>query len=390
MRHPCFFRMAGKVGPMSLLTSPTSAIVVPMKGSTVSLLPAPPPRRVLILGAAPAQSLDLIGPAEIMSQASRLQGAGLYEIELAVVPAEAQPDGPTTSSGVVLAPGRSLAALVADPRPLDTLIIAGGKGARQRAEEPELRSAVSRLAQRARRVASVCTGAFVLAAAGLLDGRRAVTHWRWCETLAELYPFVRVETAPIYVRDGNLWTSAGVTAGMDLALALVEEDHGHAIALAIARELVMFLRRPGGQCQFSVTLAAQTAPGSAQITVMRDLVAWMADNLHRPLTVEDLASRTRFSPRQFARVFARELGVPPGLMVDRLRVEAARRHLEEAQHSLAAIAASCGFGTEETMRRAFLRHLGTPPGAYRERFRRGGEDEVSGMRTLSRVRERAG
>jgi transcriptional regulator GlxA family with amidase domain len=271
----------------------------------------------------------------------------------------------------MLAAGRRLAALVADERPLDTLIVAGGEGARHRAQEPELRAAIRRLAGRARRVASVCTGAFLLAAAGLLDGRRAVTHWRWCEHLAQLYPRIRVEAAPIYIRDGDLWTSAGVTAGMDLALALVEEDHGHGLALAIARELVMFLRRPGGQSQFSATLAAQSAPGSAPVTAMRDLVAWMADHLDLPLTVEDLAARTRFSPRQFARVFARELGVSPGLMVDRMRVEAARRRLEEAQQGLAAVAASCGFGTEETMRRAFLRHLGTPPGAYRERFRRG-------------------
>jgi transcriptional regulator GlxA family with amidase domain len=177
---------------------------------------------------------------------------------------------------------------------------------------------------------------------------------------------VRVEPEPIFIRDGNLWTSAGVTAGIDLALALVEEDHGHALALAIARELVMFLRRPGGQGQFSAALAAQAAPSAS----LRDLVAFIADNLHRPLTVDMLAERAHLSPRQFARVFTRELGVSPGRMVDRMRVETARRRLEEAPDGLAVVAAACGFGTEETMRRAFLRHLGTPPGAYRERFRR--------------------
>ena len=339
--------------------------------------PSRPLRRVLIIAPAPAQLLDLAGPAEVFAQAGRLLalaegGSGqlgtfapLYAVEVAVVPAKAQ-DLPTTTSGVRLAAGPSLAELVADRRPLDTLIAAGGEGARNRADEPELRTAVRALASRARRVASVCTGAFVLAAAGLLDGKRTATHWRWCDRLAESYPRVRVEPEPIFTRDGDLWTSAGVTAGIDLALALVEQDYGHALALAIARELVMFLRRPGGQGQFSAALAAQAAPS----TSLRDLVAFIADNLHRPLTVETLAARASLSPRQFARVFARELGVSPGRMVDRMRVEAARRRLEEVPEGLAAVAAACGFGSEETMRRAFLRHLGTPPGAYRDRFRR--------------------
>jgi transcriptional regulator GlxA family with amidase domain len=335
--------------------------------------PLRPLRRVLIIAPAPAQLLDLAGPAEVFSQAGRALARSeqprsispLYAVEVAVIPAPAQPEAPSTSSGVRLAAGRSLAELIADRRPLDTIIVAGGEGARSRTSEPELQAAVRTLARRARRVASVCTGAFVLAAAGLLDGKRATTHWRWCDRLAESYPRVRVEPEPIFTRDGNLWTSAGVTAGMDLALALVEEDHGHALALAIARELVMFLRRPGGQGQFSAALAAQAAPSAS----LRDLVAFIADNLHRPLTVETLAERARLSPRQFARVFARDLGVPPRRMVDRMRIEAARRRLEEAPEGLAAVAAACGFGTEETMRRAFLRHLGTPPGAYRDRFR---------------------
>ncbi len=336
-----------------------------------------PPKHVLILAPAPAQLLDLAGPAEVFAQANRLRarsragpcGAAfvpLYTVEVVVIPAAGAQDLATTTCGVSLAPGRSLAALHADTSAIDTLVLAGGEGARNRAGEPDLCAAVSLLAGRSRRVASVCTGAFVLAATGLLEGRRAVTHWRWCDHLARNYPGIRVEAEPIFIRDGNIWTSAGITAGMDLMLALVEDDHGHDLALAIARELVMFLRRPGGQGQFSAALAAQSAPGSG----LRDLVAWIADNLHRPLTVDALAERMRFSPRQFARVFARELGVSPGLMVDRMRVEAARRQLEQASHGLADVAASCGFGTEETMRRAFLRHLGTPPGAYRDRFRR--------------------
>jgi transcriptional regulator GlxA family with amidase domain len=349
-----------------------------MRTKTASTAPARPQRRVLILAPAPAQLLDLAGPAEVFAQAGRILAlskggtgqigsfAPLYSVEIAVPPVPGRADAPTTTSGVALAAGRSLAELRADRRALDTLILGGGEGARSRADEPELRATVRALASRARRVASVCTGAFVLAATGLLDGKPTATHWRWCDRLAASYPRVRVEPEPIFTRDGNLWTSAGVTAGIDLALALVEEDHGHALALAIARELVMFLRRPGGQGQFSAALAAQTAPS----TNLSDLVAFIADNLHLPLTVDALAARAGLSPRQFARIFARELGVSPGRMVDRMRVEAARRRLEEGPEGLTAVAAACGFGTEETMRRAFLRHLGTPPGAYRDRFRR--------------------
>ena len=333
--------------------------------STPSSFAHAAPRRVLILAAAPAQLLDVAGPAEVFAQASRLSAAPLYDVEVAVVPSAGR-QAPTTTSGVQLAAGRPLAALLADRRPIDTLIVAGGEGARQRADEPALRDAVRRLTRRSRRVASVCTGAFILAAAGLLDGKRAATHWSWCARLAAMYPQIRVDPEPIFTRDGNLWTSAGITAGIDLTLAMIEEDHGHRLALAVARQLVMFLRRPGGQQQFSAVLAAQAASSAD----LRDLVAWVADNLQRPLTVELLAERARLSPRQFARVFARELGVTPAKLVDQLRVEAARRRLEESPKGLAAVAAACGFGSEETMRRAFLRQLGTPPGAYRERFRR--------------------
>ncbi len=324
--------------------------------------PTAKPRRVLILAAAPAQLLDLAGPAEVFAQ------AGGYTVDVAIV--AGAKGRPVTGAGVPLGSNTSLKELLADRRPLDTLIVGGGEGARTRDGEPELRSAVRRLSRRARRTVSVCTGAFILAAAGLLDGRRATTHWRWAAELARRYPKVTVDPEPIFTRDGDLWTSAGITAGMDLALALIEEDHGHALALAIARELVMFLRRPGGQGQFSATLAAQSTPTSAPGHDMRDLVAWMADNVHKPLTVEMLADRAHLSPRQFARVFRREMGVPPGRMIDQMRIEAAKQRLEEAPQGLAAIAAACGFGAEETMRRSFLRHLGIPPGAYRERFRR--------------------
>ena len=351
-----------------------------MNRSATATSPIRHGRRVLILALAPAQLLDVSGPAEVLAQANRLcdrpsgEVGMVYEVEIAIVPAAGKA---STSAAVAVAPGRSLQELLADGRELDTLILAGGEGARTRHDESELKDAVRALAARARRVASVCTGAFILAASGLLDGRRAVTHWRWCELLARRFPAVRVESEPIYLHDDRLWTSAGVTAGMDMTLALVEEDHGHSLALAVARELVMFLRRPGGQSQFSATLAAQTAAD----TDMSELLAWMADNLHRPLTVDMLAGRTRFSPRQFARVFVNKVGVSPGLKIDQMRVEAARRALEDGRRTLAAIASSCGFGTEEAMRRAFLRHLGTPPGTYRDRFRRRPE-EIAQTRRL--------
>jgi transcriptional regulator GlxA family with amidase domain len=211
----------------------------------------------------------------------------------------------------------------------------------------------------------VCTGAFVLAEAGLLDGRRATTHWEWCDALAARFPRVQVDRDPIFVRDGNVYTSAGVTAGMDLALALVEEDHGRALALEVARQMVLFLRRPGGQSQFSAALAAQ----SADREPLRDLQAWIAEDPGRDCSVPALARRVAMSPRNFARVFTREVGSTPGQFVERMRVEAARRRLEESADGVDNIASRCGFGTAETMRRAFLRTLRVPPSAYRSRFR---------------------
>jgi transcriptional regulator GlxA family with amidase domain len=220
------------------------------------------------------------------------------------------------------------------------------------------------MAPNVRRIGSVCSGAFILAEAGLLDGRRATTHWGWCKELAQRYPRVKVDPDPIFVRDGSIYTSAGVTAGMDLALALVEEDHGRELALRVARQLVLFLRRPGGQSQFSAQLAVQAADREP----LRELQAWIADHLNQDLSVEALADRVAMSPRNFARVFSREVGVTPARFVEQARVEAARRRLEESAHGVDAIASQCGFGTAESMRRAFLRRLHVPPSAYRHRF----------------------
>lgn len=335
-----------------------------------NLLP-PRRRKVVLLAMSPAQLLDIAGPMEVLSQAGRLHaiergGATsgrptvLYDVTFHMV------GGTATSAGLALASSLSEQALLAAP-PFDTLIVVGGEGARRNAAEPTLQRLVRHLAPRARRVVGVCTGAFILAAAGLLRGRTVTTHWRWCAELARRHPDLTVQSDPIYIRDGHLWTSAGITAGMDLALALVEEDHGHTLALAVARELVLFLRRPGDQKQFSAVLSAQASPAAR----LGDLLAWIEENLNRSLPIGVLAARACLSPRQFARVCQEETGTTPARLVERMRVEAARRRLEHGRIGLAAVAASCGFGTEETMRRSFLRQVGVAPGEYRDRFRRG-------------------
>jgi transcriptional regulator GlxA family with amidase domain len=216
----------------------------------------------------------------------------------------------------------------------------------------------------ARRTASVCSGAFLLARAGLLDGRRAVTHWEWCDRLAELFPKVTVESDPIFVRDGPVWTSAGVTAGIDLALALVEEDHGPEAARAIARQLVVFVQRPGGQAQFSTQLSAQRP----QRDVLREVQEWIADHLHEDLGLPVLAAQAALSERHFSRLFRAETGMTVSAYVEAARIEAARRLLESTRDGLDRIARTCGFGTVETMHRTFNRTIRVTPGEYRRHF----------------------
>jgi transcriptional regulator GlxA family with amidase domain len=245
---------------------------------------------------------------------------------------------------------------------LDTLIVAGGWGVHTACSDRALVGWVKARARSARRVASVCSGAFLLATAGLLDGKRAATHWSRCGEFAERFPKVRLEPDPIFIRDGNIWTSAGITAGIDLALALVEADLGREIALAVARQLVVFLKRPGGQAQFSATLALQH--GNAGFETLH---AWIADNLRGDLSVGALARSAGMSERSFVRHYRQATGVTPARAVERIRVEAAR-HTLELGLPVKRVAARCGFGSEETMRRSFLRLLGASPQAYRERF----------------------
>jgi transcriptional regulator GlxA family with amidase domain len=322
------------------------------------------PRRIVMLAYPGAQILDVTGPLEVFAIATRLlaaqQASDLgYRVEV-VAPAA----GPVRmSSGIEIVAGRA----ARDVRgPIDTLFVAGGEGVRAAARDEATIDWIRRMDARARRIAGVCTGAFLLARAGLLDGRRATTHWGSCAALARLFPRVQVEPDRIFVREGRIATSAGVTAGMDLALALLEDDAGGELARDVARQLVLFLRRPGGQSQFSV----QVASPFANRTSLRELQAWIHEHPGADLGVEALARRMGMSPRNFARIFARELAVTPARYVERARVEAARQWLEDSRASLDEVAAACGFGSAETLRRAFQRLLRVSPSAYREAFAR--------------------
>jgi transcriptional regulator GlxA family with amidase domain len=326
---------------------------------------AEPTTRVIAVLAYPGvQILDVTGPLEVFARAGAVAvergrcEQNPYRVEVLATKA-----GPFKSqSSIGLVADRAIGTVTGG---IDTLLVAGGMGTREAIENEAMLAWIRRMAPRVRRLCSVCTGTFILAAAGLLDGRRATTHWAYCKTLASMFPKVDVASDPIFVRDGNVYSSAGVTAGMDLALALVEEDLGRDVALETARGLVLFLRRPGGQSQFSAQLAVQAADRQP----VRELLAWIVEHPDADLSVETLARRVAMSPRNFARVFTREVGTTPARYVETVRVEAARRRLEESAHGVDAIAGACGFGTAETMRRAFLRTLHVPPSAYRGRFR---------------------
>ncbi|MEA2789755.1 MAG: hypothetical protein QOG73_2161 [Acetobacteraceae bacterium] len=319
----------------------------------------PNPHRIEFLAFPDVQLLDVAGPFQVLASANALaRDAGQpTPYELKVVSAVA---GPIVSSA-----GLTLFAdpLPAPNRPADTLIVAGGVGVHTAIGDSALLDWIGHRASAARRVASVCTGAFILAATGLLDGRRATTHWSRCSDLAAAYPLVRVEQDPIYINDGNIWTSAGVTAGIDMALALMEADLGRCFATAVARHLVVFAKRPGGQAQFSAGLAL--AGSDAKFDRLHD---WMRQNLRANLAVPALAEQAGMSERSFLRHYRQVVGVTPARAVERVRVEAARQALGETDLTVKRIARDCGFGSEETMRRSFMRVLAVPPHAYRERF----------------------
>jgi transcriptional regulator GlxA family with amidase domain len=328
-------------------------------------------RTVVILLFDGVQSLDVTGPLEVFAGAAAFQSGPTttstgslagdghrpgYEVTTACLGGGQV----TSSSGLGLVASADLRQI--SPIGIDTLVVPGGQGTAE--PDGELIRWLREQAPLARRIASVCTGAFLLAAAGLLDGRTATTHWAYADSLARQFPAVNVQSDPIFVRDGNVATSAGVTAGVDLALALVEEDIGHAAALAVARGLVVYLRRPGGQAQFSAHLLTQ----SAQRELLREVQRWITEHPAADLSVAALAARARLSPRQFARAFAAETGTSPGRFVGRVRLETARRMLEESGRGVTQVARACGYGTPEAMRRAFVQSLGVPPAGYRHRF----------------------
>ena len=315
------------------------------------------PRRIVHVAFEGVQSLDLVGPLEVFSVAERLV-PGSYSPEIVA------PGGRpfASNSGMLVTPHRSPAGCRGA---IDTLVVAGGLGVHAAAGDEAFVRWVRGAARRSRRVTSVCTGAFLLARAGLLDGRRVTTHWASVNRLREHDPSLRVEPDSIFVRDGDVWTSAGVTAGIDLALALVEDDLGPELALEVARWLVVFVKRPGGQAQFSAPLAAQ----SAQREPLREVQEWVRANPAADLSVEALAARACMSPRNFSRAFAREVGMTPAAWVEAARVDVAKGLLETAAADTASVAAASGFGSVETLRRAFRRRVGVSPGQYRDRFR---------------------
>jgi transcriptional regulator GlxA family with amidase domain len=315
-----------------------------------------------MLSVPPAQGVDVIGPLEAFGIAGRMleesTGRRGYETELVTNAADlALP----TSSGVKLLAHKHYREVRGK---VDTVLIAGGAGTRG-PRDPELLAWLRKMAKQARRTCSICTGAFLLADAGLLDGKRATTHWRFVESFARKYPAVSWDPNPIFVQDGNVYTSAGISAGMDLALALIEADHGSALALSVARHMVIFLRRPGSQAQFSVALAAQ----AAERRNLQELQVWIVENLAKNLSVEVMAQRAAMSSRNFARVFARELGSTPAHYVEQVRVEAARTQLASTDDSIEQIASRCGFSSAELLRRCFLRHFKIAPSRYRQHFR---------------------
>lgn len=311
-------------------------------------------RRIVITGAAPVQVLDVTGPLEVFSSAPG------YTVELG------SSDGSSvleTHRGIALTGAKPLAEITG---PIDTLVIAGGPGAESGVYDKRFLASITDAASRSRRVATICTGAFTLAATGLLDGRQAVTHWNFCDRLTREFPAVQVKPDPIFLQHGSIYTSAGITAGMDLSLALVEEDCGHATALEIARHLVMFLVRPGGQSQYSHMLSRQAVTSQP----LRELQVWMLEHLRDDLTVERLAERIGMSARHFTRVCLRETRMNPGQFVDRMRVEAAQQQIDSSSLGLKEIADACGFATADTMRRTFLRVIGISPSVYANRFNR--------------------
>jgi transcriptional regulator GlxA family with amidase domain len=313
-------------------------------------------RRIAVVVVPPVDELDLVGPLQVFNSVNRLAGRTIYATEVVT-----SGDGLTVEGegGVLSFVARQHFSKVEGA--CDSVLLVCGLGTRS-VRDARLSAWLKKMSGRVRRLGGVCVSAFLIAEAGLLDGRRATTHWKFGREMATRYPSVRVEHDPLWVKDGNIYTSAGISAGIDLALAWVEEDCGAALAHEAARELVLFLRRPGGQPQVSVSLAAQ----ASEMASIRELQIWIAEHLGRRLSVDDLAERMAMSVRNFERVFTREVGTTPSQYVLQLRVEAARRMLERTNSGLKQVASTTGFGSIDVMRRAFVRVLGITPRRYRE------------------------
>ena len=319
-------------------------------------------RKVFCLAFEDCQVLDVAGPLEALCKANELGAPDSYE-PLLLGPKK----GALKTTGVVrLEVDRAFGSIDDDElEGLDTLLLAGGAGVMAAIEDPQLMSFVRRAASRARRVASVCSGTFILAEAGLLEGRRATTHWNSADELGRRYPGVRVEPDLIYVRDGDVWSSAGVTAGIDMTLAMIEADLGQELALAVARQLVVYMMRPGGQIQFSPHLTMKRPKDDRLDAILE----WIEEHAEADLSVPALAARCAMSERTFSRRFAAETGMTPARFVEQIRMGRARRLLEESDLKLERLADDCGFRSAEVMRRLFQRHLGLSPTEYRERFK---------------------
>jgi transcriptional regulator GlxA family with amidase domain len=316
-----------------------------------------PPPVIAFLVASPFEILDLTGPTSVFERAA-VNGERYYSIKIL----STESGGTiTTAGGMTIGNAYKYSDYAG---PIDTLIAIGGDGA-VAPQSPELPKWLRESAPRIRRIASVCTGAFLLAGSGLLDGHRVVTHWQWCDVLQNRHKNLKVECDPIFIKEGKFYTTAGVTAGIDLSLALVEEDLGHAVAVAIARILVLFLRRPGGQAQYSTLLAQQESIEDAR---MRDLPVWARAHLSQKLDVKNLADAAAMSPRTFMRQFKTQFNTTPARWVQSLRVEVAMQHLQDRNTSLSRVARITGFRDEQALRRAFLQQIALTPKQYRERF----------------------
>lgn len=313
-------------------------------------------RKVIVVGFPGVQALDVVGPHEVFTGASLLTSGG-YDVVLASI--DGQPVITTTGLAFMSTP------LPGTSDPVDTVVLPGGGGVDAARSNPELVDWIKAVSGNARRIVTVCTGAFLAAEAGLLDGHRATTHWAFAERLAREFPAVDVNPDPIFMRSSEtVWTAAGVTAGIDLALSLVEDDHGTEVAQTVARWLVLYLRRPGRQTQFAAPVWMPRAK-RVSIREVQEAIEAQPGCSH---SIDDLARRAAMSPRHFTRVFTDEVGEAPGHYVERIRTEAARRQLEETDDPVVAIAARCGFGTAETMRRNFIRRVGISPDQYRKTF----------------------